>query len=95
MATEFFGGKSVETIEEFYGRLQGDERVELQEKGEVTLHRAEKHFQVQKAIHCEKNRQAAISFVIKNVSRYYELMEQSKKYLFWSKALRWSRKKDV
>lgn len=79
MASEFLSGKSMETIEEFYRGLQEEEQIELQEKGEVTLHRTEKHYHVQKTVHCEKNRQAAISFVIKNVSRYYELMEQSRK----------------
>lgn len=78
-AVDFFWGKSIETLEEFYQQLQEKERTELKKKGEVTLHRNEQHYHMQKAIHYDKNSQAAVSFVIKDVTRYYELMEQSKR----------------
>lgn len=78
-AVDFFPGKVVETVEEFYQQLPEKERAELEEKGEVTLCRDEQYYHVQRTIHYEKNSPAAVSFVMKDVTRYYELMEQSKR----------------
>lgn len=79
VATSFLKGKTIETMEEFYQQLQEEESIELREKGEIIFHRNEQYFHIQKALHYEKNSRAAVSFVIKDVTRYYELMEQSKR----------------
>ena len=78
-AVDFFSGKMIETVEEFYQQFSEKERAELKEGGETTLCRNEQYCHVQRTIHYEKNSPAAVSFVMKDVTRYYELMEQSKR----------------
>lgn len=79
VAASFFKEKTIEIMEDFYQQLQEEEGTELQEKGEIILCRDEQYFHIQKALHYEKNSRAAISFVIKDVTKYYELVERSQR----------------
>ena len=80
MIKNIFPGKTIKNIEEFEQLIEEENRRELKETGETLLIKDNAYYHLQKNLHYEKEQKvAAVSFVIKDVSRYYELVEQTRK----------------
>lgn len=76
---KMLGTECVESIEDFCGLLEEDEVEELNNNGEVLMQRKDKYYHLQKTIYYRKKKEAAEGYSVKDVSKYYQLMEQSKK----------------
>ena len=80
MIQKIFPEKIIENIGDFEQLIEEKNRQELKETGETLLIKENIYYHLQKNLHYEKEQQvAAISFVMKDVSKYYELVEQTKK----------------
>ena len=80
MIQEIFPDKTIENIEEFEQLIEKEKWKELKETGETLLRKEDAYYHLQRNFHYEKEQKvAAISFVMKDVSKYYELVEQIRK----------------
>lgn len=80
MVQKIFPGKKIESMEDFEQLIKEENKKELEGAGETLIIKDNTYYHLHKNVHYGKTRKAAaISYVLKDVSKYYELVEQTKK----------------